>query len=76
MPSRPARLLCVGNEQDPLMTRCAVLGGVGYPRLKVKSGNIARIDFKRLLTPRVSQSAPRSAGFPSRPRLLRAVPAP
>jgi hypothetical protein len=28
--SRPARLLCVGNEQDPLMTRCAVLGSVGY----------------------------------------------
>jgi hypothetical protein len=30
MPSRPARLLCVGNEQDPLMSRCAVLGSAGY----------------------------------------------
>jgi hypothetical protein len=30
MPSQPARLLCVGNEQDALTTRCAVLGSVGY----------------------------------------------
>jgi hypothetical protein len=30
MLSRPARLLCVGNEQDPLMSRCAVLGSAGY----------------------------------------------
>jgi hypothetical protein len=30
MPSQPARLLCVGNEQEPLKTRCAVLGSVGY----------------------------------------------
>ena len=30
MPSRPARVLCVGNGEDHLQTRCAVLGSVGY----------------------------------------------
>lgn len=30
MPSRPARLLCVGNELDHLRTRCAVLSHSGY----------------------------------------------
>jgi hypothetical protein len=30
MPSRPARLLCVGNGVDHLETRCAVLGSAGY----------------------------------------------
>jgi hypothetical protein len=30
MPSRSARLLCVGNAPDLLRTRCAVLGSVGY----------------------------------------------
>jgi|ERR1700733_9541103 len=30
MPSRPARLLCVGKDSDLLRTRCAVLGQSGY----------------------------------------------
>ncbi len=30
MPSRPARLLCVGNGVVHLQTRCAVLGSAGY----------------------------------------------
>jgi DNA-binding response OmpR family regulator len=30
MPSRPARLLCVGEESDLLRTRCAVLSVSGY----------------------------------------------
>jgi hypothetical protein len=30
MPSRPARLLCIGNELDHLETRCAVLSRSGY----------------------------------------------
>jgi hypothetical protein len=30
MPSRPPRLLCVGNEVDHLETRCAVLIRSGY----------------------------------------------
>jgi hypothetical protein len=30
MPSRPARLLCVGKELDSLQTRCAVLSQSGY----------------------------------------------
>jgi hypothetical protein len=30
MPSRPSRLLCVGNSVDHLETRCAVLGSAGY----------------------------------------------
>jgi hypothetical protein len=30
MPSRPARLLCVGKNVDLLETRCAVLGSAGY----------------------------------------------
>jgi hypothetical protein len=30
MPSRPARLLCVGKDQELLQTRCAVLSRSGY----------------------------------------------
>jgi hypothetical protein len=30
MPTRPARLLCVGNGVDHLQTRCAVLSSVAY----------------------------------------------
>ena len=30
MPSRPARLLCVGKDLDLLRTRCAVLSQSGY----------------------------------------------
>jgi hypothetical protein len=30
MPTRPARVLCVGNGVDHLQTRCAVLSSVGY----------------------------------------------
>jgi DNA-binding response OmpR family regulator len=30
MPSRPARLLCVGKDPDLLQTRCAVLSRFGY----------------------------------------------
>jgi hypothetical protein len=30
MPSRPARLLCVGNQLDHLQSRCAVLESAGY----------------------------------------------
>jgi hypothetical protein len=30
MPSRPARLLCVGEDFDLLRTRCAVLSQSGY----------------------------------------------
>lgn len=30
MPSRPERLLCVGNELDHLESRCAVLATAGY----------------------------------------------
>jgi hypothetical protein len=30
MPSRPLRLLCVGNGVDHLQTRCAILGSAGY----------------------------------------------
>jgi DNA-binding response OmpR family regulator len=30
MPSRPARLLCVGKEPELLQTRCAVLSRSGY----------------------------------------------
>jgi DNA-binding response OmpR family regulator len=30
MPTRPTRLLCVGNDSDLLRTRCAVLSQSGY----------------------------------------------
>jgi DNA-binding response OmpR family regulator len=30
MPTRPARLLCVGKEQELLQTRCAVLSQSGH----------------------------------------------
>src|SRR5216684_8760998 len=30
MVSRPARILCVGNDSDLLLTRCAVLSKAGY----------------------------------------------
>jgi hypothetical protein len=30
MRSRPTRVLCVGNGEDHLQTRCAVLSSVGY----------------------------------------------
>jgi hypothetical protein len=30
MPSRPARLLCIGKELESLQTRCAVLSHSGY----------------------------------------------
>jgi DNA-binding response OmpR family regulator len=33
MPTRPARLLCVGKELELLQTRCAVLNQSGYDTL-------------------------------------------
>jgi DNA-binding response OmpR family regulator len=33
MPTRPARLLCVGKELELLQTRCAVLNQSGYDAL-------------------------------------------
>ena len=33
MPTRPARLLCVGRELELLQTRCAVLNQSGYDTL-------------------------------------------
>ena len=38
MPSRPARLLCVGKELDLLQIRCAVLESAGYD---AKSATVA-----------------------------------
>jgi hypothetical protein len=42
MPSRPARLLCVGKELDSLQTRCAVLSHSGYD---AKSATVAEAEI-------------------------------
>jgi DNA-binding response OmpR family regulator len=42
MPSRPARLLCVGKELDSLQTRCAVLSQSGYD---AKSATVAEAEI-------------------------------
>jgi hypothetical protein len=42
MPSRPARLLCIGTEVDSLPTRCAVLNYRGY---EAKSATVAEAEI-------------------------------
>jgi hypothetical protein len=42
MPSRPARLLCVGKELDSLQTSCAVLSHSGYD---AKSATVAEAEL-------------------------------